>query len=437
VRILKAKADEFGVRFLERVMAADLLIADGRVVGLWGIGLDDGKLVAVSSPAAIIATGGAGDLYSFNVFPEGMTGDGVAMAYRAGARLANMEFIQIGPCIIHPVKFALSGVFWRMNPVLTNGQGREFLRRRVPRSIDLDQAIQLKGVSFPFSVRNDSMYVDIAIYEEMTQGAPGPHGGAFLDISHNGASEIETRARVPFEHLLARGVDIRKEPVEFAPSIQHFNGGILINTDASTDIPGLYACGEAAGGQHGADRPGGNALADSQVYGAIAGSEAAKYAQSRMRQSSPVGMLAERDLRVLQAVPVPTGCDWDGLLASIRSEMWRQVSVVRTEKGLSEAASCLQMAAGQLASARLADMRRYMELWNLLDIGQAVVAAARMRAESRGTHYRADYPKRDDGNWMKQILLRYTGKTPESETVRLEVPAEITEGLKSGLLKMD
>ena len=440
VRVLLAKAREMGVRFAQRTMVADLVICESpqrRIIGCWGLDLDSGDPAVFSTPAVIIATGGAGDLYSFNVFPDGMTGDGVAMAYRAGARLTNMEFIQIGPCIIHPVKFALSGVFWRMNPKLTNGRGEEFLPRRVPSDVDLEKALYLKGVSFPFSVRNESMYVDIAVYEEITSGEPGPHGGVFLDISHNPASEIETKARVPFEHLLARGVDIRKGPVEFAPSIQHFNGGVLIDEMASTDVPGLFACGEAAGGQHGADRPGGNALADSQVFGAIAGSEAASFVARYPLESGLVKMMAERQIRTLLAASADSGRDWDELCASIRTMMWRNVSVVRTEAGLSGAASGLVMAAGLLGRSRPADMKAFLELRNLLDIGQAVVAAARTRTESRGTHYRADYPRRNDGNWVKQILLRYTGKSPEIQTVPVEVPSEVSERLASGALRMD
>ena len=440
VRVLLAKAREIGVRFAERTMIADLVTYDSpkrRVIGCWGLDLGSGEAAVFEAPSVIVATGGAGDLYEFNVFPDGMTGDGVAAAFRAGARLANMEFIQIGPCIIHPVKFALSGVFWRMNPRLTNGKGEEFLSKRVPSDIDLANAIRLKGVSFPFSVRNDSMYVDIAIYEEMTSGEAGPHGGVFLDISHNPASEIETRARVPFEHLLALGVDIRKGPVEFAPSVQHFNGGVLINERAETDIPGLYACGEAAGGQHGADRPGGNALADSQVFGAVAGLEAASFAAGCRVQPGLAGMTAERRIRGLLAIPADSSRDWGGLHAGIGVMMWRNASVVRTEAGLSAAGSSLGMALGMLARSRPGEMRAFLEMRNLLDIGQAVIASARTRTESRGTHYRADYPRRDDGNWIKQIVLSYTGKSPEIQVIPISVPDEIADGLRTSALKMD
>ncbi len=439
-RVLLEKARDLGVGFVEGIMTADLITTieqPRRVLGCWGISEDGRELVVFSATAIILATGGAGKLYSFNVFPEGMTGDGTAMAYRAGATLANMEFIQIGPCIIHPVKFALSGVFWRMNPRLLNGNGEEFLPKRVPRGINLENAIVLKGVSFPFSVRNESMYIDIAVYEEITTGAPGPNGGIFLDITHNSPAEIETRARIPFEHLLSRGIDIRKDPVEFAPSIQHFNGGVLIDERASTTIQGLFACGEVAGGQHGADRPGGNALADSQVFGAIAGAEAAKYATGRKAQPDLVKLVAEHQVRSYQAIPTNEQMDWDAMLYSIQKAMWKNVSIVRTESWLSKMDASIKEARAILSKGKPADMRRYLEIKNLIDVGNVIVTAARTRTESRGTHYRADYPHRDDGNWIKQILITRGERKPLVDTTRVDLPAEIINKLRTGILKMD
>lgn len=439
-RVLLERARDLGVRFVEGVMTAELIMAGeqpSRVIGCWGITEGGRELAVFSAPAIILATGGAGELYSFNVFPEGMTGDGMAMAYRAGAALVNMEFIQIGPCIIHPLKFALSGVFWRMNPRLLNGNGEEFLSKRIPQDINIGNALTLKGVSFPFSVRNESMYIDIAVYEEIVTGVPGPHGGVYLDISHNSSAEIETRARVPFEHLLARGIDIRKEPVEFAPSIQHFNGGVLIDERASTKIKGLFACGEVAGGQHGADRPGGNALADSQVFGAIAGAEAAKYAIGQKVQPELVKVIAEQQVRFYQAIPVNEQIEWEALLTSIQKAMWRNVSVVRTESRLSNMEASIREAKSILAKARPANMRHYLEMRNIIDVCHMIVTAAKTRTESRGTHYRADYPRRDDGNWLKQIILTRADKKPHISMERIEVPSDIIDGLRTGTLVMD
>lgn len=442
MRALLSKARGIGTRFVNGVMAVDLVVSEStprRIVGCWGINQHGGRMVRFTAPSVVISTGGPGDLYWFNVFPEGMTGDGMAMAYRAGARLVNMEFIQIGPCIVHPVKFALSGVFWRMNPRVLNGDGNEFLRERVPEGIDFEAALQLKGVSFPFSVRNDSMYVDLAIAEEMKHGRPGPHGGVMMDISHNPAAEIESRARVPFEHLLAKGIDIRKEPVEFAPSIQHFNGGVLIDERAAADIAGLFACGEAAGGQHGADRPGGNALADCQVFGAIAGTEAARYAaeQKFVDEADLVRAAAERQLRTLSAVPPDPGGDWANEVEGLKAAMWSYASVARDAQGLSEANRILTRMTSRLKRSRPWNLREFLELRNLLDLGQVIAGAAKLREESRGTHYRSDFPKRRDEQWIKQIAASRTEAGPKYAVSPVSVPQEIADGLKSGALKMD
>ncbi len=441
MRVLMSKAQEVGVRFVEGVQAVDLVVSESgakRLVGCWGISAQ-GNMVTFTAPAVVISTGGPGELYWFNVFPEGMTGDGMAMAYRAGARLVNMEFIQIGPCIIHPVKFALSGVFWRMNPRLLNGQGGEFLPERVPSDIDLAKALELKGVSFPFSVRNESMFVDIAIYDEMKHGAPGPHGGVFLDISHNSAAEIESRARVPFEHLLARGIDIRKEPVEFAPCVQHFNGGILIDERAATDIAGLFACGEAAGGQHGADRPGGNALADTQVFGAIAGGEAAKYAGEHkfIGEADLVRAWADRQFRNISAVPPETGGTWSGVTEGLKATMWNYVSVVRHAQGLTEANRIIAKMATRLKRSRPWNLRSCLELRNLVELASVITGAAKVREESRGTHYRSDFPQRLDECWIRQIVANRTPTGPRFSLAPIGVPQEVADGLRSGQLKME
>ena len=442
MRALMSKAQGLGVRFVEGVTAVDLVISEStpkRLVGCWGISPQGSRMVCFTAPAVVVSTGGPGELYWFNVFPEGMTGDGMAMAYRAGARLVNMEFIQIGPCIVHPVKFALSGVFWRMNPKLRNGDGREFLLDRVPAEVNLPNALHLKGVSFPFSVRNDSMYVDVAIYEEMKHGAAGPHGGIFMDVSHNPATEIETKARVPFEHLLARGIDIRKEPVEFAPSIQHFNGGILIDERAATDVAGLFACGEAAGGQHGADRPGGNALADCQVYGAIAGVAAAEYAAGNKfgGEADLVRAWADRQFRNVSAVPPDPSAEWSEAGDELRAAMWSYVSVVRSSQGLSEANRILTRMASKLRRSRPWNLGSYLEIRNLVELGQVIAGSAKLREESRGTHYRSDFPRREDDHWVKQIVVNRSETGPRFSIAPIGVPQEIADGLRSGRLRMD
>jgi len=395
VRALVAECRRTGVRLTGGLQLADLLLGrGGQAVG--ALFLDcSGEVVAVHAGAVVLATGGAGLVFEHNAYPPGMYGAGYAAALRAGARLANMEFIQIGPCINRPFKFALSGIFWRMDPRITSGVGEEFLARALPDGVDLAAALHVKGHSFPFTVRNDSFYVDTAIYREIIAGRVGPNGGVFIDVTGAGSKEIERRAEVPLLHLLKHGVDIRTSPIEFAPSIQHCNGGVLIDEDAQCDVPGLFAAGEVAGGQHGADRPGGNALADSQAFGAIAGASAAQWA-------AETGHAEPMEARGLPG-PRGSGREVGLLLRELACVMWRGCSVVRDDAGLCKALADVREIGSQRAQGSRADL---LDLRDALAVAETHLVSARSRTESRGTHFRADHPRTADPEWIRIRTVR-------------------------------
>jgi len=443
IRVLMDRAKQLNVKFVDNISAVDLILNEsGEVVGCWGVDMGTGELVVLEAGAVVLAAGGAGGLYALNVFPEGMSGDGYAMAYRAGAEMVNMEFIQIGPSIVHPIHFALSGVFWRLNPRITNRHGEEFIPKYIPEGVDIEKAIYIKGVSYPFTIRNESKWVDVAVYTEIAEGRGTEHNGVYMDISHNDPEVIETEASVPFNHLTKYGIDLRKDKVEFAPAIQHFNGGVHINVKAESTIPGLYAAGENAGGQHGADRPGGNALADCQVHGKIAGENAAGFSRSRVGSvlnSERLGqvekayseMMAEREgaVAVRQA------------LADLRWMMWKNASVVRTENGLKSIISYISSA--PMPAVTTDDFQTFLNYRNMLVVGRMVAESALMRSESRGTHYRADCAAVNDPEWLKQILITKSPLTPplpkgeKKEEMRLDtrpikLPSEL-EYLKKSL----
>lgn len=389
------------VEFLPQSMVVDLAVQDGRVQGAWGLGRHDDEPFAVAAPAVVLATGGAGELFAINVFPEGQTGDGYAMALRAGLPLTNFEFIQIGPSIVHPIKFALSGVFWRLDSKITNILHEEFLPRYLPEGVDLNKAIYIKGVSYPFTVRNESKWVDVGVFTEISEGRGTEHRGVYMSLAHQPDEVIETEARVPFEHLMKYGLDLRTDPVEFAPAVQHFNGGVRMDEEARTATAGLCVCGENAGGQHGADRPGGNALADAQVFGRRAGASAARAAGKA--DVALVRAIAEAGLAELGGAG--DGEPADAILADLAWQMWRGASVVRTEASLTAALQAARQAQERLAHAS-GSLRRRAELRNLALLGQCVAIPARLRTESRGTHYRADLEAVNDPDWQRQIEVR-------------------------------
>ena len=405
---LKKIVDERGIRVIENMMAVDLVVNNGKVVGAVAIDVETLELTFFEAKSTIISTGGAGGLFLHNVFPDGMTGDGYAMALRAGAKLVNMEFMQIGPCVTSPFKFDVGGVLWRLGPRLINGRGEEYLRKYLPAGVSLEEAYSLKAVSFPFTMRNASGYIDIANFTEIIEGRGTENRCVYFDLSHIDPKILETEAQIPFRFFLDRGIDIRREPLEIAPAIQHMNGGILINERAEAGISGLYAAGEAAGGQHGADRPGGNSLADCQVFGARAG----RYAAERARETSATSSIkaARKIAEKIEALLKLRGnLNIEKIRREIREMMWRNVSVVKRGDILTETVKKLQ-SYKKLLSSRLnvAENRlvEALELRNMIDTGLAIAEAALVRKETRGSHYRADYPSRDDGRWMKMIEIR-------------------------------
>ena len=416
---VKDQVDERGIHVAERTMTVDLIRQNGEVAGAVGINVESLELTAFVANSTVIATGGHGGLYKYNVFPPGMTGDGYAMALRAGAKLVNMEFMQMGPCVVTPFKFDVGGVLWRLGPRLINGNGNEYLKQYLPSDLGIDEVYRLKSVTFPFTMRNPSGYVDIANFTEIAEGRSTESGGVAFDLSHVPSDVIEKEASIPFKYFMSEGIDIRKEPLEIAPSVQHMNGGILINEKGETNVLGLYAAGEVAGGQHGSDRPGGNSLADCQVFGARAGRHAAERARKRSI-SIDIGRAekVEDRLRSLQKRFAPSisqkrRTDVGEAVTDFREMMWRNVSVVRDENSLRETHRRL-LRYRELGDSWLkshgSSLVEAVELRNMIDVGLAIAVSALTRQETRGSHYRTDYPLRNDKEWLKMIEVQMLGQ---------------------------
>jgi len=432
IKVLMQKANELGIKFVDNISTIDLIKDEsGNVIGCFGIDRKTQELIIFKAGAVVLASGGAGKLFALNVFPDGMSGDGYAMAYRSGAELVNMEFVQIGPSIVYPIHFALSGVFWRLNPRITNKNDEEFIQKYIPDDVDINKAINIKGVSYPFTIRNASKWVDVAVYSEIAEGRGTEHNGIYMDISHNDPKVIETEARVPFKHLMKYGIDLRKDKVEFAPAIQHFNGGVRININAESSLKGLYAAGENAGGQHGADRPGGNALADCQVHGKIAGENASKFSLSKERKQISNDKLAEIDKVYIDLITERNSeISLDKAIADLQWVMWKNASVVRTADGLNSAISYISSAPSPTVNQNEVDM--YIDYRNMLIVGKMVAENALMRNESRGTHYRADCDSVNNPSWLKQIIIANKNNEMKHTTYPINLPQDL-EYLKSKL----
>jgi succinate dehydrogenase / fumarate reductase flavoprotein subunit len=442
---LLRKVSSMDIKIIENCMVAELVKFRGRIIGAFGIdereeGKIEDRLKIFSSKATILATGGAGEAFRIHVFPKGMTGDGYALACRAGAELVNLEFIQIGPASIK-TKLNCSGSLMRAIPRFLNEKGEEFLNNYLPRTMsgaDINNLIFEKGSSWPVSLEKRTHLIDVAMFKEIAQGhrvfldyKTNPEGFHFDDLDPKWQERYEReikpstgpgrRTVSPFHRLAEinpdsiqwlkeNGIDLRAgESIEIGPCIQHFQGGAKTRTKGNTSIKGLYAAGECAGGQHGANRPGGNALLDSQVFGKISGCEAALEAESVDRQEVSSAQLRRygRTLKNLNE-----GEKASEVRKEIQSITSQSASVVRTEEGLKQGLKELQDLRRKGIALDEKGLTFALETVNLMDVAEMVLRACLARKESRGPHlffnrFEDQHPlPSQDPKWRKYIVIQ-------------------------------
>lgn len=394
---LKEEVIREDIPTVEEVMITSLLWdEEGRVVGACGFSLPSTDMMLFEASSTIIATGGAGWLYPVTSNALQKTGDGYALAYRAGADLLDMEQVQFHPTgMLYPdsrrgvlVTEAVRGEGGR----LINALGKRFMTNYDPRG-----ELATRDV------------VARSIYNEIREGRGTPRGGVYLDVTHLPAELIEEKLETMLFQFLDVGLDIRKEPMEVAPTAHHVMGGSLITPKCETTVANLYAAGEAAGGVHGANRLGGNALAETQVFGRIAGESAAKNTiktpaavrkeQLGAEEDRLSGLFKEGDYYPHQ------------LKEELQALMWDKVAIIRNQAGLKTAFDQIQSLKDRMDSLTVPDgkgFNRYLqdalELENMLLVAELVTQSAIIRKESRGSHYREDYPETLK-EWNKSIVL--------------------------------
>ena len=369
------------VRVVNEVTIVSLLKDSDRVQG--AIGLDrNGDLSIFLADSIVLATGGGTKIYDISTNSSSGTGDGYSLGYQAGAELIDMEQVQFHPTgAVFPydargrlVTEAVRGE----GGVLKNTLGERFMERYDPDRMEL-------------STRD---VVARAIATEILEGRGTQNGGVFLDVTHLPRTQVETRLPVMLEQFLQFGIDIREEPMEVAPTAHHIMGGLRITGHGETTVPGLYACGEVVGGVHGANRLGGNALADTQVFGKRAG-EAAGMAKMRKNEADPGQIEVVR--KRLEAFTVGD-VHPSTVIRSLQTAMWEGAGIFRNAANLEKTLDII----GHLRTLPLkaATPANYVDCCiagHMLVCATLVVKGALLRKESRGAHVRRDITQAWDG----------------------------------------
>ena len=394
---LKEEIIRRDIECIEEVMITSLITQDDQVIGATGLNLKDSSLIYFKAKSVILASGGAGQLYpvTSNTFQK--NGDGYAIAYRAGANLVDMEQIQFHPTgMVAPESkkgVLVTEAVRAEGGKLINKDGERFMSKYSPEKMEL-------------ATRD---VVARSIYQEIIEGRGTESGGVYLDISHLDDDYIDEKLETMVLQFENVGVDIKHGPIEVAPTAHHFMGGLKINTDASTSLKNLFGAGEVCGGVHGANRLGGNALADTQVFGKIAGvsaSEAAKTTELKTDEEQ-VNKEASRIEGLIKKGTIKP----QEFKNKIKNLMWEKVAIVREEKTLNEALGQLQEMQKDLENLDVSDKNQYnadlvtaLEVINMVEICILTVKSAILRRESRGAHFRSDFPETKD-EWKKSIII--------------------------------
>jgi fumarate reductase (CoM/CoB) subunit A len=390
----------------------DLVKHEGRVVGAWGVDYRNAKLVTYTAQQVILATGGGSGLFYVNDNPPQVTGDGYVMGFRAGADLLGIEMIDFQAMCCspeelfgfapHPTGFINAGAVFR------NEEGEEFLKRYFPDTAE----------------KSSRSEVILAMAKEIHAGRAGSTGGIYMDATAIPIETIQKQIPHVYKTCLHRGIDITKTPLEVAPGSHTWLGGLDVDTYGQSSIPGLFAAGETAGGIHGGNRIGGSALAASLAFGRRAGRKAAELIGSEPVSIPALGdnVIPEEEREWLSSLLERADGPYQGdvrmhcrmlahdKLGPIRDENTLREALTEYERIENEDLQTMRLSeeARDTGKGRGEEIESALSIRNLALLGRILATAALEREESRGAHYRLDYPDTNDADWRKVTRLHRT-----------------------------
>ena len=382
--------------------ATSIVLENNEFRALTAIDIKTGELVLFKGKALVIATGGAGRIYSFTTYSHTVTGDGNTMALRAGLALKDMEFVQFHPTGIVPSGILITEAARGEGGYLLNKDGERFMKNYAPSKLELA----------PRDIVSRSIMWEIEAGRGFT-GENGPY--MLLDIRHLGEEKIDDR--LPMIRDIAikfNNIDPVKEPMPIRPAAHYSMGGIDVNINTETSAKGVFAAGEASCVSiHGANRLGANSTAECVVFGKVAGERAVEYANSHQFHDTPMGSVNLEEKRIFDTILNRKGNEEIGeLRALLGSSMQEKAGIFRTEKDLIEGLKVVREIKNRVMNIEVKDKARkfntnlvqYLELEFSTELAEVIVMGALARTESRGSHFRRDYTKRDDVNWMKHTI---------------------------------
>lgn len=397
------------VDFYNEWFALDLVTDSKRVVGVVALQMKNMEPVFFRSKAVVIATGGMGMLYRHTTNSYINTGDGYAMALRAGAAIKDPEFVQFHPTALYPSDVLISEAARGEGAILKNVKGERFMARYAPKKLDLA----------PRDI------VSRAIFTEVKESRGYPGGYVVLDLTHLGEEYIKERLSLAVEAAKSfAGIDAFTEPIPVRPAQHYYMGGVDVDiTGRNPDLIGLFAAGEAACvSVHGANRLGSNSLLETLVFGRETGKNVVEFLKSAESPKSNYEKESERILNeAYRFTKSESGVHFGEIVNTLRDVMWDNVGVFRDEGTLLNALSEINKLRDKTQSMYVTDKSNVynteffnaLELRNMLDLALVITKAALERRESRGAHYRVDYSERDDDHWLKHTLAYLRGNTVE------------------------